>query len=632
LGKLLAQIHKPQDLHKLKSFQLEELATEIRSEIIGTVSKTGGHLAASLGTVELAIALHLIFDSPKDKLVWDVGHQAYAHKLLTGRQEEFHTLRQYGGLAGFPRSHESPHDIVDAGHSSTSISVSLGLAQARDLQMGDWNVVAVIGDGSLTGGMAFEALNHAGQLKTDLLVVLNDNEMSISHNVGALSQYLTRLRTDPALTRAREDLDLLLKRLPGGPTMVRLAERLKGSIKYLVVAGMLFEEMGFTYLGPVDGHHIPTLRRALLDARNRRGPVLLHVVTKKGKGYRPAEQEPDRFHGVGPFDIQTGKPKQISLAPTYTDVFSKTLVALAQENPKICAITAAMPDGTGLTNFRERFPKRFFDVGIAEQHAVTFAAGLAHGGQRPVVAIYSTFLQRAYDQIVHDLCLPELPVVLAVDRAGLVGEDGQTHHGAFDLSYLRHIPNITVMSPANEAELQMMLKSALMWNKGPVAIRYPRGAGEGVPCYADLESIPTIKKGEARIVCKGTGGAIFAIGSAVSLAKRAARQLVAEDHRSPLVIDARFAKPLDPRLFSWARQAGFVLTVEENVASGGFGSAVLELLAQNDLTIPVRCLALPDRFVEHGPTSILREECGLGVERIKAAFLELERKNEISGH
>lgn len=624
MGKLLAQIHTPQDLHKLKSSELEELATEMRAEIIETVSKTGGHLAASLGTVELAIALHLTFESPHDKLIWDVGHQAYPHKLLTGRAEKFRTLRQYGGIAGFPRCFESPHDIVDAGHSSTSISVSLGLAQARDLCKGDWSVAAIIGDGSLTGGMAFEALNHAGQLKTDLLVVLNDNEMSISHNVGALSQYLTRLRTDPTLTRAREDLDLLLKRLPGGPTMARLADRLKGSIKYLVMAGMLFEEMGFTYLGPVDGHNIPTLRRALADARKRKGPVLLHVVTKKGKGYLPAQQEPDRFHGVGPFEIKTGIPKHTSVTPSYTDVFSQTLVALAQKNPKICAITAAMPGGTGLTSFREKFPTRFFDVGIAEQHAVTFAAGLAHGGQRPVVAIYSTFLQRAYDQIVHDLCLPKLPVVLAIDRAGLVGEDGETHHGAFDISYLRHLPNITVMSPANQSELRMMLKSALVWNRGPVAIRYPRGTAEG-EADLDLENIPTIEWGKARSLRTGSHGAIFAIGSGVSLALEAARQLEAAG-LSPLVVDARFVKPLDSRLLSWARQAGFVVTVEENVAAGGFGSAVLELFAQNDLQLPVRSIALPDRFVEHGPTLLLREECGLSVEKIKAVFLELEQK------
>ncbi|HOB21640.1 MAG TPA: 1-deoxy-D-xylulose-5-phosphate synthase [Bacillota bacterium] len=629
MGKLLAQIQKPQDLHKLKSHQLEELACEIRTEIIGTVSKTGGHLASSLGTVELTIALHLTFNSPKDKLIWDVGHQAYAHKLLTGRQKQFHTLRQYGGLAGFPRMQESPHDIVDAGHSSTSISIALGLARGRDLAGTDENIVAIIGDGSMGGGMAFEALNHAGQLKTDLLVVLNDNEMSISPNVGALSQYLTRLRTDPTLTRAREDVDLLLKKLPGGPAVVRLAERLKGSIKYLVVPGMLFEEMGFTYLGPVDGHNIPALCRALADARHRKGPVLLHVVTKKGKGYLPAEQKPDCFHGVGPFHIQTGKPKHICLTPTYTEAFSQTLLSLAEEDDKICAITAAMPDGTGLQKFRERFPERFYDVGIAEQHAVTFAAGLALAGQKPVVAIYSSFLQRAFDQIIHDICLPNLPVVFAVDRAGLVGEDGHTHHGAFDLSYLRQIPNLTVLSPSNLQELQSMLKSAFLWNTGPVAIRYPRGTGEG-ETYTRLEEIPTLNKGVARQIRKGNNGAIFAIGAAVSLASEAAEQLARAGH-DPMVVDARFVKPLDPRLVTWAREAGFVLTVEENVTSGGFGSAVMELLAEKDLQVPVHCLGLPDKFVTHGSVQLLREECGLTVENIKGIFIELERKNEISG-
>jgi 1-deoxy-D-xylulose-5-phosphate synthase len=628
LGKLLSQIHQPQDLQKLKSSQLKELAAEIREEIITTVSKTGGHLASSLGTVELTIALHLTFNSPKDKLVWDVGHQAYAHKLLTGRQQAFHSLRQYGGLAGFPRRKESPHDVVDAGHSSTSISIALGLAKGRDLSGTNESVVAIIGDGSMGGGMAFEALNHAGQLKTDLLVVLNDNEMSISRNVGALSQYLTRLRTDPTLNRARDDFDLLLQKLPGGPAMMRLAERLKGSIKYLVVPGMLFEEMGFTYLGPVDGHNIQALRRALVDASHRKGPVLLHVVTRKGKGYKPAEEQPDCFHGVGPFSIQTGKPKQISFMPTYTDVFSETLVRLAEENGRICAVTAAMPEGTGLKSFRERFPKRFFDVGIAEQHAVTFAAGLALAGEKPVVAIYSTFLQRAFDQLVHDVCLSALPVVFAVDRAGLVGEDGQTHHGILDLSYLRQLPNMTVACPANLRELQMMLKSAFLWNS-PVAIRYPRGAGEDDP-YARLEEIPILNKGEARQILAGKRGAIFAVGSAVSLAQQVAGQLAQEGHAVPKVIDARFVKPLDERLLLWAQKAGFVLTVEENVLSGGFGGAVLEFFQQNQLFLPVRCVALPDRFVTHGPVSLLRKECGLSAENVKEAFLDLERSYEIS--
>jgi len=476
----LEAINNPKDIKKLNLAQLEKLAIEIRTEILSVVANNGGHLAPNLGVVELTLAIHSVYSSPIDKIVWDVGHQAYVHKLITGRKGIFPTLRKYNGLSGFPKRSESCHDVFDAGHSSTSISAALGLAKARDLKGDKYKVVAVIGDGAMTGGMAFEALNHAGHLSTDLTVILNDNEMSIAQNVGAMSAYLNRVRIDPFYTKRKEDLEILLKKIPAiGSTMIKVADRLKDSLRYLLVPGMLFEELGFKYFGPVNGHDINELKTVLQNAKHMNKPVLVHVITKKGKGYLPAEENPDKFHGIGPFDMKTGQAYKESKNPSYTSIFSDTLVKLGETNPKILAFTAAMGEGTGTTSFAKRFPKRSFDVGIAEQHAVTMAAALALEGFKPFVAIYSTFLQRAYDQIVHDVALQNAPVVFALDRAGIVGEDGPTHHGVFDISYLRHIPNFIIMAPKDENELQHMLYTASVYN-GPVAIRYPRGNGLGV--------------------------------------------------------------------------------------------------------------------------------------------------------
>ncbi|GAB6156907.1 1-deoxy-D-xylulose-5-phosphate synthase [Desulfotomaculum varum] len=615
---LLKNIYSPQDLQNLSLKQLEELAAEIRQRIIETVSVTGGHLAPNLGVVELTLALHRVFNSAVDRIIWDVGHQSYVHKLLTGRQNRFATLRQYGGISGFPKPSESIHDAFATGHSSTSVSAALGMALARDLNGETYDVVAVIGDGSLTGGMAFEAMNHAGHLKTNIIVVLNDNEMSIAPNVGALSGYLSRLRTDPKYSKSKDEIAELLQKLPHGNKLLKVVDRLKDSLKYLVVPGMLFEELGFTYLGPVDGHDIKAVMTLLQQAKSVNGPVLVHVLTRKGKGYRPAEENPDRFHGVGPFDVATGKVKKAGGAPSYTEVFGQTLVKLARQDYKIVGITAAMPSGTGLQDFAKEFPQRYFDVGIAEQHAVTMAAGLATAGYRPVAAIYSTFLQRAYDQVLHDVCLQNLPVTFALDRGGLVGDDGPTHHGVFDIAYLRHIPNMVIMSPKDENELQHMLKTAVTYN-GPVAVRYPRGQGLGVPLDEEMHCLPI---GRAEVLREGSDLLLLAVGNMVAEAMAAAEEL-SRRGIAAAVINARYVKPLDEELIlAYAGKIKNIITIEEHVLMGGFGSAVLELLQWAGLPdVLVKPMGLPDEFVEHGKQSILRQQYGLTAEGIVEAAL-----------
>lgn len=609
MSRLLERLNLPADLKTLAPSDLEILAEEVRGEIVSTVSRTGGHLASSLGVVELSVALHRVFDSPRDKIIWDVGHQAYAHKLLTGRREAFHSLRLLDGISGFPKRTESLHDCFDVGHSSTSISAALGMAAARDERGGSEKIVAVIGDGSLTGGLAFEGLNQAGHLKKDLVVILNDNEMSISPNVGALSSFLSRKMTSGPFVRLKRETESLLGHFPRfGRDLVQLARRAEESIKGFFTPGMLFEAFGFEYVGPISGHRLDELIEALQNASRLKGPVLVHVLTTKGKGYPPAERQPALYHGVGPFDPATGEVKAEKVAPaSYTSVFGRTLVKLAEADPRIVAITAAMAEGTGLKVFAGMFPERFFDVGIAEQHAVTFAAGLACHGQKPVVAVYSTFLQRAYDNIVHDVCLQNLPVVFALDRGGLVGADGPTHHGVFDLSYLRHIPNLTMMVPRDEGELQRALATGLA-AAGPFAFRYPRGSGIGVQLPDVPQPLP-VGKGEK--LREGKDAVIVAIGTAVYDALAAAEALEKEG-LSVAVVDARFIKPLDTDLLlGEARRTAVVVTVEENVLAGGFGSAVLELFAEADVEARVVRLGLADSFVEQGSQEELRERCGL---------------------
>lgn len=620
---LLDTINSPADLRNLSVQQLEELAGEIRERIIETVARTGGHLAPSLGVVELTLALHYVFDSPQDKIVWDVGHQAYAHKLITGRRDLFPTLRQHGGLSGFTVRAESPHDPFGAGHGSTSIAAALGFAKARDLRGGTEKVVAVIGDGAMTGGLALAALNQAGAMQADMMVVLNDNEMSISHNVGALSAHLARLRAalvEPAVRRMRAEVAQALRRLPMGEAMLEALDRVRDGVKQLVVPGMLFEEMGFTYLGPIDGHDLPDLISTLRQASRLRGPVLVHVVTVKGKGYEPAEADPVRFHGTRPFDVENGLlDTSPSGTVTYSQVFGEALVELARRDERIVAVAAAMIEGTGLGPFREAFPQRCFDVGMAEEVAVVFAAGLAAAGLKPVVAIYSTFLQRAYDSIVHDVALQGLPVVFALDRAGLVGDDGPTHHGVLDLSYLRHVPGMVCMAPANEGELRRMLVTALSL-EGPAAIRYPRGAGTEQGLDEPLEPLEI---GKAEVLREGQDVAILALGAMVQPALEAAEVLAGEG-MAATVVNARFVKPLDAELVcELARGCRCLVTVEENAAAGGFGSGVVELLAAQGLRTPVRVLGLPDSFVPHGDRQRLLSECGLDATGIAQACREL---------
>ena len=613
----LKKINSPKDIKQLDIPALNALAAEIRTLMIETVSRQGGHLASSLGAVELAVALHYVFDAPRDKLVWDVGHQAYAHKILTGRRDRFSSLRQKGGLSGFPRREESVYDSFSVGHSGTSISAVSGIAEARCLNGENFKVVAVIGDGSMSAGLAFEGLNWSGDRKKDMIIILNDNELSISPNVGALSSYLNRIMTGHTVTRLKAEFKIFLKSIPVlGDPMLRFVRQVEESLKGFVVPGILFEELGFTYVGPLEGHRLDHLIKNLENVKALQCPVLVHVVTKKGKGYQFSEEDPLRFHGIPPFHIETGEllpERDLPTPPSYTKVFGDTMIKLASADRRIVAITAAMTEGTGLSQFAAKFPRRFFDVGIAEQHAVTFAAGLATQGIIPVVAIYSTFLQRAYDQIVHDVCLQKLPVVFALDRGGMVGEDGCTHHGIFDYSFLRPIPNIVMMAPKDENELQHMLKTAVDCGR-PVSVRYPRGKGLGVPMD---EKPQALEIGKGEVLVKGTDLAIFAIGASVSPALQAAEALLKEGV-SITVVNARFIKPLDGELLcATALSLRRVLTVEENVLMGGFGSAVLELFTAQGLRgVMVRQLGIGDAFVEHATQHELCCMCGIDAEAI----------------
>lgn len=615
-GRILDKVNIPHDLKSLSLAELEALADEIREEIIKTVSRTGGHLASSLGAVELALALHYVFDTPKDKIIWDVGHQAYAHKIITGRKDKFNTLRTYGGISGFPKREESPYDAFNTGHSSTSISAGLGISIAKALKKERDKVIAVIGDGAMTAGMAFEALNQAGHTEQDLIVVLNDNEMSISPNVGALSSFLSRKITSRRFVSFKRELENFIKSIPGvGEDILKLLKKGEDSIITFLTPGMLFEAFKFRYIGPISGHRLDILIETFNNAKYLNGPVLIHISTVKGKGYEPAEKNPSMYHGIGAFDIKTGKPKKSSDSrPSYTKVFGDTIVDLAKRDKRIYAITAAMPDGTGLIRFSKEFPDRFSDVGIAEQHAVTFAAGLAIEGFRPVVAIYSTFLQRAFDQIIHDVCLQKLPVVFAIDRGGIVGEDGATHNGTFDLSYLRLIPHMVVAAPKDENELRHMLYTALKQEEYPMAIRYPRGKATGVEIDSEYRELPI---GKAEIMKEGKDLAILAIGNTVYPSLETAEELEKEGI-SIGVINCRFVKPMDKEIARIVKSVGKAITVEENTIYAGFGSAVLELL--NDLNVrnvSLQRIALPDEFIEHGSADLVRQKYGLDKDSIK---------------
>jgi len=619
---VLQNVNFPADIRKLSTGELNRLAKELRDLIIQSVSSCGGHLASSLGTVELTLALHYVFDTPQDKIVWDVGHQSYAHKIITGRKEKIATMRSKKGISGFPKREESVYDTFNVGHSGTSISAAAGFAEAACLKGEHNKIIAVIGDGSMTTGMAFEGLNWAGDREKDMIIVLNDNEMSISPNVGALSSYLNRMMTGHTVTKLRADIKHFLKGIPGiGEQMVRIVRQIEESLKMFVVPGALFEELGFTYVGPLEGHRLDHLIRNFENIKGLTGPVLVHVLTKKGKGYKFAEDKPLTYHGLSPFDVATGKPLAApSAIPSYTSVFGKTMLTLARADSCIVAITAAMCEGTGLDQFSKEFPKRLYDVGIAEQHAVTFAAGLAIEGFIPVVAIYSTFLQRAYDQILHDVCLQKLPVVFAIDRAGIVGEDGPTHQGLFDFSYLRNIPHIVIMAPKDENELRHMLKTAVDCGL-PVSLRYPRGKALGVNIEEELK---TLEVGKGEVLREGSDLAIIAIGSTVYPALAAAQRLAAEGINIK-VINARFAKPMDGELIAnTAAAIKKIITVEENVLQGGFGSAVLELLAEKNITgLQIKRLGIPDEFVEHATQAQLRQKYGIDEEGIYLVVKEM---------
>lgn len=610
----LEKIQSPSDIKHLSTQELKELAYEIRERLIKVTAATGGHLAPNLGVVELTLAMHYVFDSPKDKFIWDVGHQAYVHKLLTGRNERFDSLRQFGGISGFPKRKESVHDLFGVGHASTSISSATGFAIARDLKGEAGEVVAVIGDGALTGGMVYEALNHAGHLGLNMTVILNDNDMSIDNSVGSMSKYLTKVRTEPGYTKAKHELEGFLKKIPTvGNKVFDVAERFKDSFRNALVPGAFFEELGFKYFGPINGHKLPELISVLENSKTFDRPVLIHVITTKGKGYLPAENRPDKFHGTGAFDIKTGEQLAKKKAVSYTDVFAKTLITLGEQDRDVVGITAAMGSGTGIDKFSSVFPDRAFDVGIAEEHAVTMAASLALEGMKPFVAIYSTFLQRSFDQLIHDVALQSSPVVFALDRGGLVGEDGPTHHGVFDYSYLRMIPNMTVMAPKDENELQHMLYSAMTYGC-PVAVRYPRGAGKG----AFLEStFQKFEYGRAEVLNYGEDVLLIAVGSMVYPAVNIAKKLE-EEGNSVCVINARFVKPLDKDLLlEKIRDCKYIFTLEENVLAGGFGSAVLEMMTENALfDKKVRCIGIPDEFVTQGSVDILKEQLNLDEEGI----------------
>ena len=619
---LLNRVDSPADLKKLTVPELEQLAREVRDVIVATVARHGGHLAPNLGAVELTLALHYVFNAPYDRIVWDVGHQSYTHKLLTGRRSRFETLRQFQGISGFPKREESKYDAFGTGHSSTSISAALGIGVGKCLKGCSNRAIAVIGDGSMTGGMAFEAMNHAGDLDKDLIVVLNDNEMSISPNVGALSSFLSRKLSTRTVMNMKRRFENVLNSIPGlGPNFLQILKRSEEALKAFFTPGMLFEALKFHYIGPIKGHRLDKLISTFETAKELDGPVLVHVWTQKGKGYEPAEFDPTRFHGLGAFDVATGKScSHAGCPPSYTEVFGKTITQLADRDPRIVAITAAMPQGTGLDVFAGRYPDRFFDVGIAEQHAVTFAAGLATEGFKPVVAVYSTFLQRAYDQIVHDVCLQKLPVVFAMDRGGLVGEDGPTHHGVFDLSFLRHIPNMVLMAPKDEGELQQMLKTAVDFH-GPIALRYPRGNGVGIPLKEELEPLAV---GKAEVLREGDDVLLIGIGSTVHPALEAADQLHQQGIEAT-VVNARFVKPLDEELIlRLAKKIGRVMTIEENALQGGFGSAVMEMFQEASF-FPRRFkrLGLPDEFVIHGSQATLRDLLGIDAQGIERAALEL---------
>ncbi len=613
----IEKIDQPNDIKKIPREHWDELALEIREFLIRNISVTGGHLAPNLGTVELTMALHLVMDFPEDKLIWDVGHQSYTHKILTGRRKGFEHLRQFGGMSGFPKTKESPCDAFNTGHSSTSISAGLGIAMARTLQGKKNTVVSVIGDGSLTGGMAYEALNNAGKADTNFIIVLNDNNMSISENVGGVSQYLNQIRTTETYIELKDGIKNRLKNMPRGKNMIHGIQRAKSSFKQLVIPGMYFEEMGITYLGPVDGHDIPDMMRVFKEAKRCKGPVLVHVLTKKGKGYLPAERHPSRFHGTEPFEIATGLPASKRTTPNYTDIFSTVMCKLGDRNPDVVAVTAAMPDGTGLKRFRNMYPDRFFDVGIAEGHAVTFAAGLAAGGLRPIVAIYSSFLQRAYDQMIHDVCIQNLPVVFAIDRAGLVGSDGETHQGIFDLSYLASMPNMTILSPKNKWELSDMLKYAVT-HDGPIALRYPRGqAFEGL-----YENRAPIVYGKSEWIYREKGIALVAVGSMIPTALEV-RKALKEKKIPCTLVNARFVKPIDKEMLDEAVLThSLIVTLEENVASGGFGEKVRAYLDEKKAEAELIRVCLPDAYVEHGSVDILRKKLKIDAESVLTRILQ----------
>jgi 1-deoxy-D-xylulose-5-phosphate synthase len=608
---LLEQINRPEDLKRLSMAELETLAGEIRHFLIEKLSVTGGHLAPNLGVVELTIALHTIFHSPYDKLIFDVGHQAYVHKILTGRREQFDTLRKYKGLCGFIKRSESEHDVWEAGHSSTSLSAAMGMAMARDLKGEHNKVIAIIGDGAMTGGMALEAINHIGHEKKNLMVILNDNEMSIAPNVGALHNYLSKIRSDRHYLKAKEEVEHLLKRIPAiGGTLAKTAEKLKDSLKYLVVSGVWFEELGISYIGPIDGHNLPLLMETLKQAEKVAGPVLVHVVTTKGKGYSPAEEDSHTWHGLsGPYKIESGTVLKSVGPPMYTEVFGNTLIELAEKDSRIVAVTPAMPGGSGLLKFAKNFPNRMIDVGIAEQHAATLCAALASEGLKPVFAVYSTFLQRAYDQVVHDICRPKLNVTFAIDRAGFVGPDGETHQGVYDIAFLRTLPNMVLMMPKDENELRRMMKTALEYNDGPIAYRYPRINGTGIEMEANIQTIP-IGTWETTVV--GEHAAVLAVGPMVQIAEEAAEQLRKEGVNLR-VVNARFIKPLDEAyLLQLAKENIPILTMEEGSIQGGLGSAILEFYAAKGIYgLSVKNLGVPDYFVEHGSVKEQRQEVGL---------------------
>ncbi len=621
---LLDKINTPADLKLLGPQELPLLAEELRREIIENVSKTGGHLASSLGVVELTVALYYVFDLPRDRVIWDVGHQAYSHKLLTGRRKQFHTLRQYNGISGFLRMDESPYDFFGAGHSSTSISAALGIAESKYLKKEEGHIIAVIGDGSLTAGISFEGLNQAGHLKRNLIVVLNDNGMSIAPNVGAISSFLSRKLTGRFMTSLRYRLKNFLKAMPNyGEEIYHILRKAEESFKSFFTPGIMFEGLGFHYVGPINGHSFSELIETFSNIKKWEGPILVHVLTKKGRGYPPAEMDPYFWHGVEPFDIATGKPlKEKSKIPSFTTVFGATMVELARMDERIVAITAAMPGGTGLDDFAKKFPERFFDVGIAEQHGITFAAGLATQGFRPVCAIYSTFMQRAYDEILHDVCLQNLPVVFALDRAGIVGADGATHQGLFDISYLRSIPNIIIMAPKDEDELRHMLKTAIESGR-PSAVRYPRGTGFGVPLSPEIKSIEI---GKAEVLKEGHDVSILALGHTVHYAMEA-EEILHSMGISASVINMRFVKPIDIEvIIQQAHRTGRIVTVEENVLMGGFGSAVLECLNDHNIVnVRVARIGVPDEFVEHGPQDVLRDKYGISPQGIVRTCMDLLR-------